>query len=68
MRGYKFNEQRADTCFQPMQGGEQWRAFPPALILLMITEGQTACDPCPNIKQIKTTLITGMFTGCINLE
>lgn len=34
----------------------------PALIRLMITEGQSACDPCPNIKQINTTLITKMWT------
>lgn len=42
--------------------------LPPALILLMITEGQAARDPCPNIRQIKTTPITGMFAGRINLE
>lgn len=30
--------------------------------------GQPVCDPCPTIKQIKTTLITRLFNGCINLE
>lgn len=34
----------------------------PVLIRLMITEGQSECDPCPNIKQINTTLITKMWT------
>lgn len=57
------------ACFQPM-AAKSGRVvlLPPALILLMITEGQAARDPCPNIRQIKTTPITGMFAGRINLE
>lgn len=57
------------TCFQPMAAKNGHVVLlPPALILLMITEGQAARDPCPNIRQIKTTPITGMFAGRINLE
>lgn len=60
------------TCFFSANAAKEPRRvvvlLPPALILLMITEGQATRDPCPNIRQIKTTPITGMFAGRINLE
>lgn len=57
-------------CFSASAAKEPRRVvlLLPALILLMITEGQATRDPCPNIRQIKTTPITGMFAGRINLE
>lgn len=62
------NELTQWHSFPEQESREELLVFLPTLILLMITVGQPASDPCPAIEQIKTTLITRMFIGYINLK